>query len=253
MTSFMDVLKAGGDVLKAVGALGLELAKEAGKGTVAVAKWAGNTALDVMATSSENSELRYQYDGSVGSSHHGCRRVLGQALVDLGLKRSRDSYLKDMLSRCAGIELTGPQGDINYAIAHNRSLCAKILQGDAESVQRIKKVLGNESITNEQIANAAQRIEKLFFKGDDYSNFVSEVFVVSVGENIEEFVYDENGETIRDANGNYVKKVVGTNYSVAVFKVTSSCGLKIKFKIHLNGGSWEDLKNHQHQYVYQSV
>ena len=249
MTSFMDVLKAGGDVLKAAGALGLELAKEAGKGAVAAAKWAGNAAIDAMATSSENSELRYQYDGSVDSSHYGCRRVLGQALVDLGLKRSRDSYLKDMLSRCAGIELTGPQGDIYYAIAHNRSLCAKILQGDAESAQRIKKVLGNESIANEQIANAAKRIEESFFKRDDYSDFVREVFVVSVGENIEEFVYDANGETMRDETGNYVKKVVGTNYSVAVFKVTSSCGLKIKFKVHLNGGSWEGLKNHQHEYI----
>lgn len=246
MTSFMDVLKAGGEVLKAAGVLGLELAKEAGKGTVAAAKWAGNAALDAMSTSSESSELKYRYERDLRDCHYGARKVLGQALVDLALKRSRDSYLRDILSRCSGIDLVGPEGQINYVLAHNRSVCKQVLNGDERTLQKIREFIGNDNLSQDDVTNAAKRVEEAFPENRDYSSFVSEVFVVSVGENIEEFVYDENGETIRDANGNYVKKVVGTNYSVAVFKVTFSCSLKIKFKVYLTSGSWEGLSPHQY-------
>lgn len=232
-----------------IGAAG-ELVAKAGKaalnGTVTAAKWVGNTAMDAMCTSSENSELKYHYEGHVGDCRYGARKVLGQALVDLALKRSRDSYLRDILSRCSGIDLEGPEGQINYMLAHNRSVCKQILNGDEKTLQKILELVGNDNLSQDHVINAAKRVEAAFPEDRDYSSFVSEVFVVSVGEDIEEFVYDDNGETIRDANGNYIKKVVGTNYGVAVFKVTFSCSLKIKFKIYLNDGSWEGLRPRQY-------
>ena len=233
------ILGASGKTLMKVGAITL-------KGSVAAAKWAGNAALDAVCTSSENSELKYRYDGDVGNCRYGCRKVLGKALVDLALKRSRDSYLKDILSRCSGVDLSGPQGTILYAVARDRSLCKRILQDDKEAIQKVKGSIVNDSLTEEHIIDAAMRIDDLLSRRNDYSSFVREVFVVSVGEDIEEFVYDDDGKILRDANGNSVTEVVGINHSVAVFKVTFSCGLKIKFKVYLNNGSWEGLEHHHY-------
>lgn len=248
MTSFKDVLKAGGDVLKAAGDLGLYLATETGKAALKGVKWAGNTALDVMCTSSESSELKYRYEGYVTDCNYGVRKVLGYALVDLGLKRWRDSYLRDILCRCSGAcLLSGPDGRIYSVLANDRSACKQILNGDEKVVQEIRESIANVDLPKDCIVNAAKMIEEMF--RCDYGSFIREVFVVSVGEDIEEFVYDDNGETMRDANGNYVKKVVGTNYSVARFKVTFSSYQKINFKVYLDSGSWESLKCHVHGYI----
>ena len=212
------------------------------KGVKAVA----NVAADAMCTSGPDSELKYRYDGYVDS---GCRRVLGQAFVDLALKRSRDSYLRDILFQCSGVDLSVPNGQIIYALANKRSLCKQVLKGDEKAVQSIKKCVENVNLPADVIINAAKRVEEAFPEGRDYSKFVSKVFVVSVGEDIKEFVYDSNGEHVRDANGGYLQKVVGTDYGVAVFKVTFEYGQQIKFKVYLNGGSWECLKHNVHGYI----
>ena len=48
------------------------------------------------------------------------------------------------------------------------------------------------------------------------------------------------------ANGTLVEKVVGTNYGVAVFKVTFSSGHKLKLKVYLDDGQWYGLEPHKY-------
>lgn len=252
---FMKVLKSAGGVAKAagglglaVGDLGLTVVGEVGKAAFKGVKVVANVAADVMCTSGPNSELTYRYDGFVGDGHYECRKVLGQALVDLALKRSRDSYLRDILSQCSRVDLSGSQGQVLYALARNRSVCEQVLRGDEEAVQSIKKCVENVNPTDDAIVNAAKRVEGVFREGRDYSGFVSKVFVVSVGEDIKDFVYDSNGEHVRDANGGRLEEVVGTNDGVAVFKVTFANGQQIKFKVHQNG-SWRGLMRDVHKYI----
>ena len=253
---FMKVLKSAGGVAKAagglglaVGDLGLTVVGEVGRAALKGVKAVANVAADAMCNSGPDSELTYRYEGSVGDGHFGCRKVLGQALFDLALKRSHDSYLRDILSRCSGLDLSGTGGKLHYVLAHNRSVCKEVLNGDKKVVQKIKNFFENDNLTDDIIINAAKRVEEAFPEGADYSGFISKVYLISVGENIEEFVYDENGKNVRDENGNYVTKVVGTNYSVARFVVTFKSEQQIKLKVYLNSGSWEDLKQHPKEYI----
>ena len=90
-----------------------------------------------------------------------------------------------------------------------------------------KTTIGTE--LSEKIKEAFNKYSNLFM--NNHHDYVSKVFVKSVGEDIREPVYNDNGEPLRDANGGYVKKVVGRNDSVAVFKVTFSSGHSIMIKV----------------------
>lgn len=234
---------------KFVGEASKDVLSFTGKTVFKGVKALANAAADAMCTSGPNSELVYHYDGQVGYGRCECRRVVGQALVDLALKRTRDSYLREILSHCARIDLSSPKGSLNYVLARNRALCEQILSGDEKVIECIKKYTEFSNFTNDAIVNAAKSVHAIFREGFDYSGFVDNVFVVSVGKDIEEFVYDSEGEHVRDANGGYLTKVVGTDYSVAVFKVTFQGGRKIKFKVCLDNGNWGDVRNQVRQYI----
>ena len=101
----------------------------------------------------------------------------------------------------------------------------------------------NQNEYNEdEIKEAFNRYANLFV--NNRRDYVREVFVVSVGEDIREPVYDDDGEYLRDANGGYMEKVVGRDDSVAVFKVTFSSGHSIKIKVR--NGTWGCLSPHSH-------
>ena len=251
MTSFMDVLKAGGDVLKAAGDLGLELVKEAGRGAATAAKWAGNAAMDAMCTSSEDSELTYRYDGDC-TSNWDCRKVMGRALVDLAVQRPRDSYIQNILFHCSNVDLSGPTGKLVGMISRDegfRSQCRKFIAGDAVATQWIEKFSERNKLPKETVIVAVKSYDNLFAEGKDYSAFVEKVFVAYVGKEIRESVRDDDGKLVQDADGRIVERIVGTDYSVAQFTVTFSSSQKIKLKVYLNGGSWESLKSHSHTYI----
>lgn len=219
------------------------------KGSVAAVKWAGNAALEAMFTSNEDSELTYYYDVNSGENyfgdHNGCREVLGRTLLGLTFKRPSDSYLRLILSRCARVELDGDAGKLVYD-KQFRTLCAKVANGDKSAAQKIGQLFVNGKITKETVFAASELYGRLFTNESIYSSFIREVFVITVGEDIEEPVYDDEGKILRDANGKSVTKVVGTNYGVARFKVTFSSGHKIKFKVCLNNGSWQGLQAHKY-------
>ena len=236
-----------GKILGASGKVIVKAGTAALKGTATAAKFVGNAALDAVLTSNENSELVYHYDARPGGSYSRfeCRDVLGRALLELTMRRSRDSYLKLILSTCERVDLEGGAGHLIYD-KDFRGLCARILDGNEDAHQEIVKLAENKNLKGNDIIAALCSYERLFEKGRTYGSYIREVFVISVGEDIRELVYNDNGECLRDANGGYMEKVVGRNDSVAVFKVTFSSGHKIKFKVYLNNGSWQGLQAHQY-------
>lgn len=251
LDQFKDGAKETGSGLgKILGASGKAIVKAGAtalKGTATVAKFVGNAALDAILTSNENSELVYHYDARLGGnySRFECRDVLGRTLLELTMRRSRDSYLKLILSTCERVDLEGGAGHLIYD-KDFRGLCARILDGNEDALQEIVKLAENKNLKEDDITAALDGYKRLFAKGRTYGSYIREVFVVSVGEDIKEFVYNDEGEVMRDANGTSVEKVVGTNYGVAVFKVTFSSGHKLKLKVYLDDGEWYGLEPHKY-------
>lgn len=199
-------------------------------------------------SSGENSELIYHYnkdDGGCGGDRWRCREILGYAILDLTIKRQHDLYLRRILSGCTRVNLDGGAGELVYRQSF-RALCARVLDGDEDAMRELAELPKRQNFSEKCINDALEIYKTLFAKGMRYGDFIRDVFVVSVGKSIEQFVLDDNGEAIRDGNGGYVKEVVGTDYSVARFKVTFSSGHRIGLKVYLSdGGSFEGLRPHQ--------
>ena len=222
-----------------------EFAAKARNATLKGVKLVANAAIDVVFTSNENSELSYRYREDKSGNRFECRQILGATLVDLAMKRSRDSYLRLILSRCAGVDLEKGPGRLVY-FKDFRSLCAMAMKGDRNAVQEIVHFAKAKGFAEGEIEKALD-VYRILFKRCDYGGFIREIFVASVGEDIYETVYDDNGEIVRDANGNALERVVGRNDAIARFKVVFSSGHKIGLKVHLeNGSDWSSLRPHEH-------
>ena len=224
-----------GMVLGGTAKLAGTVGKAAFKGVKVVAKGA----IDMMLSSNENSILDYCIEGDL---HFCAHEVLSQALVDLTMRRPWDSYLRCILSHCENLYLSDKSGQLLYN-KQFRSICRGMLSDDKSAKEKIEKqfdeFLQKQNEYNEDdIKEAFNKYSKLFM--NNHHDYVSKVFVKSVGEDIREPVYDDNGEPLRDANGGYVEKVVGRDDSVAVFKVTFSSGHSIMIKVR--NGSFGHLR-----------
>jgi len=223
-----------------------EFAAKARNATLKGVKLVANAAIDVVFTSNENSELLYHYRGEIrGNDRLECRQILGTTLVELAMKRPRDSYLRLILSRSACVDLEEGPGRLVY-FKDFRSLCAMAMKGDRNAVQEIVHFAKAKGFAEGEIEKALD-VFRVLFKRSDYGGFIREIFVASVGEDIHETVYDDNGEIVRDANGNALKRMVGRNDAIARFKVIFSSGHKIGLKVHLENGSiWSGLRPHEY-------
>lgn len=220
-----------GGTAKLAGTVG----KAAFKGVKVVAKGA----IDMMLSSSENSVLDYCYEGDLDLRAH---KVLSQALVDLTMRRPWDSYLWCILSHCENLCLSDKSGQL-LDDKKFRSICRGMLSDDKSAKEKIEKQFDeffqkHNEYNEDDIKEAFNKYSNLFM--NNHHDYVSKVFVKSVGEDIREPVYNDNGEPLRDANGGYVEKVVGRNDSVAVFKVTFSSGHSIMIKVR--NGSFGHLR-----------
>ena len=224
-----------GMVLGGTAKLAGTVGKAAFKGVKVVAKGA----IDMMLSSNENSILDYCYEGDLDFCAH---KVLSQALVDLTMRRPWDSYLWCILSHCENLCRSDKSGQL-LDDKKFRSICRGMLSDDKSAKEKIEKQFDeffqkHNEYNEDDIKEAFNRYTNLFVNNRRY--YVREVFVVSVGEDIREPVYDDDGKCLRDANGYYVEKVVGRNDSIAVFKVTFSSGHSIKIKVR--NGSFGHLR-----------
>ena len=231
-----------GMVLGGTAKLAGTVGKAAFKGVKVVAKGA----IDMMLSSSENSVLDYCYEDYGGDLDLRAHKVLSQALVDLTMRRPWDSYLWCILSHCENLCLSDKSGQL-LDDKKFRSICRGMLSDDKSAKEQMEKQFDaffqkQDEYNEDEVKEALNRYTNLFVH--NRRDYVREVFVVSVGEDIREPVYDDNGEHIRDANGGYMEKVVGRDDSVAVFKVTFSSGHSIKIKVR--NGSWGHLSPHSY-------
>lgn len=231
-----------GMVLDGTAKLAGTVGKAAFKGVKVVAK----EAIDMMLSSSENSVLDYCYNDYEGDLDLRAHKVLSQALVDLTMRRPNDSYLWCVLSHCENLCLSDKSGQL-LGDKKFRSICRGMLSDDKSAKEQMEKqfdafIQKQDEYNEDEVKEALKRYTNLFV--NNRRDYVREVFVVSVGEDIREPVYDDNGKHIRDANGGYMEKVVGRDNSVAVFKVTFVSGHSIKIKVR--NGSWGHLRSHSY-------
>lgn len=238
---FKEGLKTTGKGFGMVFGGSAKLAGTVGKAAFKGVKVLAKGAIDLMLSSNENTILNYHYNGSCSE----IRYILSRSLVDLTMRRPWDSYLWLILSKCENIDLTCKSGQI-LADTKFRSLCRRLFVDEKKDDEDFQKLLTENNYKDEEIKNAIALYNRIFLRSDDcLRNYVREIFVVSVGENITEPIYDENGEYIREASGGYAEKIVGRDDSVAVFKVTFESGHSIKLKVKYDWG-WSMFTPHSY-------
>ena len=223
-----------------------KLAGTVGKAALQGVKVVAKGAVEFVLSSNENSELDYRYDdaewcyaddGRTCTPTDNVREILGRAFIDLALRRPWDSYVRFILSHCIGCNLDERTAKL-LSRADFRRLCAK---GELSEVEKYSE---NAGFSESEIKNAIEVYNKAI-KKSSYCDFIRVAYVSSVGENIEEFVRDDDGEYIRDGEGGYVKETVGRDDGVARFNVTFSSGHRIKMKIRwINGWGFGSLTPH---------